>query len=39
MAPLAVAVDELDMDGYRARVGAAHGVEVDDTWQDISNRC
>ncbi|HYN30983.1 MAG TPA: 4-alpha-glucanotransferase [Ilumatobacteraceae bacterium] len=35
MAPLAVAVDELDTVGYRARVGAAHGVEVDDTWQDM----
>ena len=35
MAPLAVAVEALDTDGYRARVGAAHGVEIGRTWQDI----
>jgi 4-alpha-glucanotransferase len=35
MAPLAVAVDELDTSGYRERLGAAHHTEVDDAWDDI----
>jgi 4-alpha-glucanotransferase len=35
MAPLAVAVEELDTDGYRERVGEAHDRVVDDTWEDI----
>lgn len=35
MAPLAVAVEELDTDGYRERVGEAHDRVVDATWEDI----
>ena len=35
MAALAEAIDTLDTNGYRARVGAAHGREVTDTWQDV----
>ena len=35
MAALAEAVDTLDTTGYRARVGAAHGRDVADTWQDV----
>jgi 4-alpha-glucanotransferase len=35
MAPLAVAVGELDTAGYRLRLEAAHDQAVDDTWQDI----
>jgi len=35
MAPLAEAVRDLDTDGYRQRVGAAHHEVVADTWQDV----
>jgi 4-alpha-glucanotransferase len=35
MAPLALAVEELDTDGYRARLEVAHQREVGDTWEDI----
>jgi 4-alpha-glucanotransferase len=35
MAPLALAVEELDTDGYRTRLGVAHQREVSDTWEDI----
>ncbi len=35
MAPLALAVEELDTDGYRTRLEVAHQREVSDTWEAI----
>jgi 4-alpha-glucanotransferase len=35
MAPLALAVEELDTEGYRERLSVAHERDVGDTWADI----